>query len=760
VSNSTKLFDRAWQHQQAQQFPEAERLYRLILENDPQHVDARCFLGALCHSMGRLEEAEGYLRQVLQQVPYYLSALNALGALLAQKGNLEEAAGTFQQLLSYQPEDAEAWNNLGLIHFRKGRMDEAIANFEHALDLQPDLAAARANLKHALQQQAAARTKAAPGAGDLDRARTLIEQANALVEQGRFEAAAANYQQALDIEPYRLDIVNQFGNVGNLLAVHGNHQGAVACYLQILRFQPDYAEVHGNLGKALAEQGRVEEAAASYRRAIRLKFDYPEAHNNLGAALVEQGHFDDAVKHYRRAIQLRPSYAEAHNNLGVTLSERGRFDEAVASYREAIRLKPDYADAHYNLGNVLANQGHFDAAEASSRQALRLRPDWPEAHTALGNALANQGRVDNAEASYREAIRLHPQYTEAYNNLGLALLQPGRLEEAMACYEAAIRLNPDDAEAHFNRAAAWLLHGDYERGWREYEWRWRRLSNPPRHFPAPLWDGSALTGRTILVHAEQGLGDTLQFLRYVPLVKQHGGRVLFECQAPLVRLAASCAGMDQLLASGTPLPAFDVHAPLLSLPGILGTTLATIPAQVPYVHADPQLIEHWRKRLGGAGEYKIGIAWQGSPDFAQDRHRSFSLAQFAALAKLPGIRLVSLQKGRGREQLASLEGQFSVLDLGDQLDQAGAFVDTAAIIHSLDLVIAPSTAVAHLAGALGVKVWVALPAVPDWRWLLKRDDSPWYPTARLFRQRQAGDWTSVFEMMATELGRRATVPVR
>jgi tetratricopeptide (TPR) repeat protein len=541
---------------------------------------------------------------------------------------------------------------------------------------------------------------------------------------------------------------------GIALGSQGRFQEAAAYLHQLVLWRPDCAEAHFYLGVALDQQGRLDEAMASYVRALEVEPGRRDALNNLGNignVRRQRGDLDGAIACYQHVLRFQPDYAELHNNLGVALLEQRRLEEAAAASQKAVRLKPDYGEGYYNLGNALNALERWPEAVAAYQQAVALDPTNYLAHNNLANVFANEGRVDDALESYREAIRLNPQYAEAHNNLGLALLQPGRLEEAMACYEEAIRVNPDHAEAHFNRAAAWLLRGDYERGWTEYEWRWRRVHNPPRQFTAPLWDGSSLTGRTILVHAEQGLGDTLQFIRYVPLVKQRGGTVLFACQAPLMHLAASCVGIDQLLANGAPLPAFDVHVPLLSVPGILGTTLANIPGQVPYLHADPQLVEHWKKRLGGAGDYKIGIVWQGSPTFAQDRHRSFSLAQFAPLGKLPGVRLISLQKGHGREQLANLEGQFSVRDLGDHLDRERAFLDTAAIMQSLDLVIAPSTAIAHLAGALGVKVWVALSAVADWRWLLERNDSPWYPTARLFRQQQPGQWEAVFEDMAQAL---------
>jgi hypothetical protein len=293
-----------------------------------------------------------------------------------------------------------------------------------------------------------------------------------------------------------------------------------------------------------------------------------------------------------------------------------------------------------------------------------------------------------------------------------------------------------------------LQQGDFEHGWPDYELRWvlPRAASPPAE--RPIWDGSCLDGKTILVHAEQGLGDTIQFIRFLPMLKERGGTVLFACPPRLERLLGACAGIDQVAFSGAPPHLFDVQAPLMSLPGICGTTLATIPAAVPYLRADACLVEHWRRQLEPAGDFKIGIAWQGNPKHAGDRYRSIPLRHFEALANLNGVKLVSLQKGPGVEQLSA---PFSLVEFGDRLDSAGAFLDTAALLMNLDLVVTVDSAVAHLAGALAVPVWVVLGVGPDWRWMLERADSPWYPTMRLFRQRRLGAWAEVLECIAAEV---------
>jgi hypothetical protein len=362
--------------------------------------------------------------------------------------------------------------------------------------------------------------------------------------------------------------------------------------------------------------------------------------------------------------------------------------------------------------------------------------------------------MEDALAEYEEALRLRPDFAEAVNNLGNTLRDLGRLDEAQAQFDRALSLKTDYIDAHWNRSLLWLLRGDFARGWPEYEWRWGLRSLPRRPFPQPKWDGGPLGGKTILLHAEQGLGDTFQFVRYAPLVKGRGGKVFLACQAPLLRILADCPGVDQLVAQGTPLPPFDCHAPLLSLPALFGTELNSVPAEVPYLRADPALVEHWRGRLAAFDGFKVGIAWRGSGSNRSDPKRSFPLEAFEALARVPGVRLISLQKGKGTEQLPALAGRFPVSELPGLDEGRGPFVDTAAVLRCLDLVVCCDTGLGHLAGALGVPCWLALMYVPDWRWLLERADSPWYPHHRLFRQERSGDWDDLFHRMAAALAVR------
>ena len=503
---------------------------------------------------------------------------------------------------------------------------------------------------------------------------------------------------------------------------------------------------HFNMGIIHMRQGQPAEAIESYRQALRIKPDHAQAHNNLGNALKSQGQPAEAVECYRQALRCDPRNAHAHYNLGNALKDQGQMADAAQCYRQALAVNPRHAEAHNNLGVILKDQGQPTEAAECFRRALVVSPDDANTHYNLGSVLKDHEQFAEAALCYRQVLRITPQHADAHHNLSIALTRVGLLEEALVHIEQTLRINPGQATALWQRSLLRLLMGDFTGGWQDFEERWTQPNVAARPLPRPRWDGSSLEGKTILVYAEQGLGDTIHFARYLPMVKARGGTVLFECQPSLARLLAGVAGADRLIPGGAPLPPYDVQVPLLSLPALFGTTLATIPAAVPYLYADPGLLEYWRRELAPVKDFKIGIAWQGSIDHPGDRYRSIPLTRFEILAQVPGTRLVSVQKGPGTEQL--LTGAFPIFDPGDRLE---TFRDTAAVLMNLDLVITVDSAVAHLAGALGVPVWVLLPFTPDWRWLLERSDSPWYPTMRLFRQRRFGDWEDVFERVAANL---------
>jgi tetratricopeptide (TPR) repeat protein len=499
------------------------------------------------------------------------------------------------------------------------------------------------------------------------------------------------------------------------------------------------------------QAGRLPDAEQSCRQILAVEPNHVGAWHLLGSIALQLENYAVAVRCIEFALERNPDYAAGHHNLGIAFWEQQKLDEAVASYRRALKLAPGSAQTHYNLGLVYQHQGKLGEAAACYSRALELNPNIAEALNNLGNTFKDLGKLDEAVNCFLRALELKPDYPEAHCNLGAALQEQGKLDDAGACYRRALERRPDFADAHWCQAALLLLAGDFECGWPELEWRWQRKELPPRGFQQPLWDGRPLTGKTILVHAEQGLGDTIQFVRYVPVVKERGATVILECQQALLPLFAVFP-VDQLIGRGTELPTFDIHAPLMSLPRIFSTRLENIPHKIPYLSAAPQLVQRWREELQQLAGFRIGIGWQGSLEYHRDRQRSFKLDHFAAVGRLPGVTLISLQKGAGADQLGLAREFVSVVDLAGKLDEAsGPFMDTAAIMKNLDLVITSDSSIAHLAGALGVPVWLALSYIPDWRWLLERSDSPWYPTMRLFRQKSPGDWTGVFEEIGAAL---------
>ena len=486
----------------------------------------------------------------------------------------------------------------------------------------------------------------------------------------------------------------------------GDAEKAANTYIEVLKLQPDNVDALFMLGVIFAQGGFHEHAIDCFQEAVRIKPDHIGAYYNLGNVYRDKGQTDGAIKCYQRVIQLNPDYADAYINLGVLFRQKERFDDEIAAYQKAIRIDSTAAGAYYNLGH-----SYFE-----------------------------KGRFDEALACYQKVTQLVPENIDAHMNLGLIFRIKGLHHDALVCYQKAVQINPEDAEAHWNMSNVLLLTGDFERGWKEYEWLWKTKDNMGRrrNFSQPLWDGSDIGGRTIFIYAEYGFGDTIQFIRYVRLVKKYGARVIVECQKELASLLRSVHGIDMIIPCGEQLPDFDLHYPLMKLPVAFHTDFGNMPAETPYILADRGLIQEWNRRLmpDSAG-LKIGLVWSGG---GLPLKKSCSLEMYAPLADLKGITFYSLQMGEAGKEA---ENPPTGMKLRDYTNEIRDFSDTAALIENLDLVIAVDTSVAHLAGALGKPVWVLLPFVPDWRWFLDREDSPWYPSMRLFRQPSLGDWGSV-----------------
>ena len=587
-----------------------------------------------------------------------------------------------------------------------------------------------------------------------------FRQGVALHQQGRFAEAKQIYRDVLAQDPKSFEAMHLLG----VIALQTRKmQQAVELIGKAIALNPAVPTAHCNLGSALTALQRHAEALASFDKAIALKVDLADAHGNRAAALIALKQYEHALASCDTAIALKPDYAEAHNNRAYALNALKRHEEAIASCDQAIALRANYPEAHNNRGNALNALGRHTDAVASYDKAIGFAPKYAEAYNNRGNALYHLGRAEEAASSYELAIAARPDYAEAYNNRGNALGSLQRCEPALASYDRAIALRPDYAEALFNKSVLLLLMGRLADGWRLYEWR-KKKANPiaARTYPQPLWLGDAdIAGKTILLYEEQGLGDTIQFCRYAPLVAQRGARVILEVPPQLTRLAASLTGVAQVIETARPLPAFDFHCPLLSLPLAFKTELTTIPAGMPYLKADPGQSKAWHDRLGAKTKLRVGLVWSGgirpNQPVSVNQRRNIPLAKFAVLHN-PAVAFYSLQKGQpGEAELADLKhNRWSGPDIVDLTGAIGDFADTAAFIDNLDLVITVDTATAHLAGALGKPVWILNRFDTDWRWLLGRSDSPWYPSARIFRQENPGDWDGVIQRIKAELDRLAT----
>jgi tetratricopeptide (TPR) repeat protein len=653
-------------------------------------------------------------------------------------------------------EEFVRFKNLGLEATRQGRLDDAADSFLAALRFRPNDAVLRNEL------------------------------GNVLARLGDGDGAEQQYREALRL---KTDFADAHNNLGNILGGRGKNEEADACFREALRLRPGYTESHHNLAITLRARGKLDEAIFHCRRALALRPDYVDARRTLAMTLVQKMQPNEAIECYHQLVISRPTDFDAHFQLGGLLFGQRRyhealavfehmlknwpddlaaskgvaeslvrmekFDDALTRYRQLLERHPTCGDAWINMGVVLERKGQHDEATHAFETAIKIRPTCHIAYANLAKSFMRAGRSDESVAAYRKSLELKPDCADTYNSFGNALTDMGRHDEAVACFTKCLELKPDNLDARVNRGLAWLRKGDFAQGWAEYESRWKKYpqKRPPRlELLQPQWNGFPLDGRTILLVCEQGIGDIIQFIRYAPILKQQGARVIFECREPLIPLMKGCPGVDVLIAQGAPLPAYDVHAPLLSLPGLLGTSLERIPRDVPYLSVDQTLVEKWRANLSSCRDFKVGINWQGSKQYRGDFHRSIPLVNFEPLSRIPGVKLFSLQKNEGLEQLTELGEKFGITDLGSGLDiDTGAFIETAAVLKNLDLFITSDTAVAHLAGALGVPVWMPVSTQPDWRWMTGREDSPWYPTMRLFRQEKFMDWGPVFARLAAEL---------
>ena len=547
-----------------------------------------------------------------------------------------------------------------------------------------------------------------------------------------------------------------FFDQGQAFHSQGDLAAAEHAYHQALVHDPCMAEAHYNLGIIRYRNQALSEAVDCFRKAVDLKPDFAEAAYNLGIALDDRHQSEQAIAAYRHALQIRPDFAPAAYNLGLTLQTQGRLDLAIQAFRAAIRADPQHAHAYNNLGLACHLSGNLAQAVTAFTHAIRIKPDLVAAYHNLGNVYLDLEEFPKTIHYYEQALNFLAEDADAQFKMGKLYQEHLYLQQSTHAFNQTLTIQPQRADAHLGLATNHLLQGDFKSGWRELQWRFNiaqhRINIYPHQYEAPLWQGQSFPGRTLLVHAEQGLGDTLQFARFIPAVKALGGQIVFEVQHSLLPLFAGLPGADRVRAipeHKPPQEDFDLCSPLLSVPHFLQVALEHLQCKVPYLHAEPQKIAHWRQRRL-PGNLHIGIVWTGSPVHKRNHQRSCDPLLFAELAAIEGIRIYSLQKDADPGLCRSLTKRMGLIHWGADLED---FSDTAAALAAIDLLISVDTSVAHLAGALARPVWTLLPYLPDWRWMLARHDSPWYPTMRLFRQRKPGDWNSVFVQVKAALSR-------
>ena len=577
----------------------------------------------------------------------------------------------------------------------------------------------------------------------------LVQQGLNLHQRGNLNDAQNIYEQILSIQENNFDALQL---LGALFAQVKKYPQAIKFLSKAIIVDPNHAGCFSNLGISFQKLRRLEEALSSYDKAISLQADYAEAYSNRGAVLQELKRFDEALSSYDKAISIKGDYAEAFNSRGTVLEELKRLEEALSSYHKAISINKDFTESYYNRGNVLHKLKRLEEALSSYDKAISLHEDYAEAYSNRGLVLQDLKRLEEALSSYDKAISLHEDYAEAYSNRGTVLEELKRLEEALSSYEKAISINKDYAEAYWNSSICYLLAGNFNEGWARYEWRWQSKSISKtagiRKFSQPLWLGTeVLKDQTIFLYAEQGLGDTIQFSRYVSLVAGLGAKVVLEVQPSLVKLLSYLEGISQIISKGDKLPNFDYQCPLMSLPLAFKTELKTIPSVSKNISTDEKKVEKWQAILGEKTKPRVGIVWSGAVNHKNDLQRSLKLSQL--ITHLPSdYEYLSLQKEISDVDKEVLIECCKIKHFGDDLKD---FTDTAALCELIDIVISVDTSVAHLAGTLGKNTWILLPYSPDWRWLLDRNDSPWYSSVKLYRQEKINDWESVLVNIESDL---------
>ena len=570
-----------------------------------------------------------------------------------------------------------------------------------------------------------------------------------LCKRGQFKVVFEQTQILLKENPMIYMYWNIMGVSASQLEIHDT---AIHAYKTAITLNPNSSETYFNMGITFTKQGKFNEAINAYKNTVALSSDYADAYNNMSYIFLQQGKLDEAIEGFKKAILIRPNYAEAQNNLGLIYMKQKKSKEALEAFKKALLIKPKYAEAYNNMGNVLRGSGKLNEAIEAFKKSISLKPNYAHAYNNLGICFQFQDKLDEAIEAYNACILLKPDYAYAFNNLAGSYKDKGNFDEALNTYEKALLINPDYPEAYYNSSFIHNLKGDLRTGLELYEWRLKKKNTkarlPRNHL---IWDGiESIKGKKFFVYEEQGLGDVIQFCRYLSLLKQEGAEVTFRIQRKMHAIVQTMDSNIILVENDPDDKEIDFEAPLMSLPYLFSTNLNTIPSSKSYLFANHDKVASWKKSLTKT-TFKIGVCWQGAI-LQSEVGRSFPLSLFEDISKLPNVELISLHKGEGEKQIKNIN--FDLTTFGNDFDAGkNSFEDTAAVMINCDLIISCDTSIAHLAGALGCPIWVALKKIPEWRWMLDRNDSPWYPNMRLYRQKEFGDWDHVFKIMKKDLVR-------
>jgi tetratricopeptide (TPR) repeat protein len=721
--------------------------------------NAGCYIfGLIYFNAGDLRHALAWFDRALALQPGFPEALSARTIVLQRLSQPQDALESLEAILKLRPRDADALFSVGTVLQSLGRMTDALAAYEAALQWSPSHCEALTNRGALLErfgrlEEALACFDAIESIKPGDSS-NLFNKGSVLQKLGRLEDALAAYEEAARRGPP--DAETEL-NRGNVLQKLGRLEEAIASYDLSSRYRDGYPQALYNKGIALQGRGSPRDALAAYDAALALDPTYYEASCNRGNILHALGQLEDALAAYAYTLKIRPGFLPALVSRANTLLQLGRADEATLSCNEVLRRTPEHSQCLGIRGAALHKLGRLGEALASLDEAVRLNPAAPDMWINRGNVLQELDRRPEAVACYNEALRIKPHCPEALSGLGVALKEAGRIDEALFYFDEALKHKPDYPDARSNRAGVLLLTGSLKAGFEDFESRWDRSNAPPKSLISdlPTWEGQNLAGQAIVVWDEQGLGDLIQFSRYLLCLADAGADVTLLCRKNMHRLLRTLSKPVRLVAALDSNESFAFQSALMSLPRGFQTSLETVPAPIPYLRPEPGLVAKWAGRIGTMG-FRVGVAWQGNKLI--DLKKSIPLTCFAPLAAMKDVRLISLMKNQGAIEVETpAEGRFTIESLGNDFDAGpDSFVDCAAAIESLDLVVTSDTAIAHLAGALGRPVFLALKPVPDWRWLMHREDCPWYPSMRLVRQAVKGDWESVFKRIASSIAADVT----